>query len=73
MSNTFVKFSNFVSQGGAFDSLFRPGRRVSVHSDCSRGRVFAPFEPCFRGLSGGWLRMKLIVALVERGAVDINL
>ena len=62
-----VKFSNFMSGGGAFDSLFCPEGRVFVHNDslfCPRGRVFAPFKSCPGGLSpGGWLWMKLIPAL----------
>ena len=42
----FVKFSNFMSQGGAFDSLFCTEGRVFVHSDCPGGRVFVPFKSC---------------------------
>ena len=38
----FVKFSNFMSWGGAFDSLFCPEGRGFVHSDCPRGRVLPP-------------------------------
>ena len=45
----FVKFSNFMAQGGAFDSLFCPEGRVFVHNDCPRGRVFAPFKSSPRG------------------------
>ena len=33
----FVKFSNFMSRGGAFDSLFCPEGRVFVHNDCPGG------------------------------------
>ena len=51
--DTFVKFSNFIPTGGAFDSLFCPERRASVHNDCPRGRVFAPFKSCPRGFSRG--------------------
>ena len=40
------EFSNFMSRGGAFDSLFCPGGRVFVHNYCPGGRVFAPFESC---------------------------
>ena len=67
----FVKFSNFMSRGGAFDSLFCPEGRVFVHNDCpgggrvfvhndcpGGGRVFAPFKSC----PGGWFWMKLIPA-----------
>ena len=42
----FVKFFNFMSRGGAFDSLFW----VFVHNDCPRGRVFAPFKSCPGGV-----------------------
>ena len=49
----FVKFSNFMSRGWAFDSLFCPEGRVFVHSDCPGGRVFAPFKSCPGGLSRG--------------------
>ena len=47
------EFSNFMSRGGAFDSLFCPGGRVFVHNYCPGGRVFAPFESCPGGLSRG--------------------
>ena len=49
----YVKFSNFMSWGWAFDSLFCPEGRVFVHNDCPRGRVFAPFKLCPGGLSRG--------------------
>ena len=55
--DTFVKFSNFVSLGGAFDSMFCPEGRVFVHNDCPEGRVFAPFKSC---PGGGWFWMKLM-------------
>ena len=42
----FVKFSNFMSRGGALDSIFCPEGRVFVHNDCPGGRVFAPFKSC---------------------------
>ena len=42
----FVKFSDFMSWGGAFDSLFCPEGRVFVHNDCPWGRVFAHFKSC---------------------------
>ena len=48
----FVKFSNFMSRGGAFDSLFCPEGRGFVHSDCPGGMVFAPFESCLGGGDG---------------------
>ena len=35
----FVKFSNFMSRGGAFDSIFCPEGRIFVHNDCLGGRV----------------------------------
>ena len=49
----FVKFSNFMSRGGAFDSLFCPERRVFVHNDRRRGRIFALFKSCPGDLSRG--------------------
>ena len=58
----FVKFSNFMSWGGAFDSLFRPEGRGIVHNYCPGGRVFAPFKSCPGGFSqGGWFWIKLIL------------
>ena len=50
--DTFVKFSNFMSRGGVFDSLFCPEGRVFVYSDCP-GEGFAPFKSCPWGLCGG--------------------
>ena len=38
----FVKFSNFMSRGGAFDSLLCAIGRIFVHNDCPQGRNFAP-------------------------------
>ena len=38
----FVKFSNFMSRGGAFDSLSCPEGRVFVHNDCPGGRFLLP-------------------------------
>ena len=65
--DTFVKFSNFMSRGGAFDSLYCPERRAFVQNDCPGGRVFAPFKSCPGGLSqGGWLWMKLIPVLPDQ-------
>ena len=59
----FVKFSNFMSRGGAFDSLFCPKGRVFVHNDCPRAKAFALFKSCPGGMSqGGWFWMKLIPA-----------
>ena len=55
-----VKFSNFISRGGAFDSLFCPEERVFVHNDCPGGKVF---ESC---PGEGWFWMKLIAALNKR-------
>ena len=43
---TFVKFYNFMSWGGAFDSLFCTGQGVVVHNDCHWGKGFCPFELC---------------------------
>ena len=42
-TDTFVKFSNFMSRGGAFDPLF-----------CPEGRIFAPFTSCPGGGGGEW-------------------
>ena len=43
----FVKFSNFMSRGGAFHSLLCPEGRVFVHNDCpGGGRVFVHFKSC---------------------------
>ena len=39
--DTFVKFSNFMSQGGAFDSLFCPEGKVFVQNDCPQGGGFS--------------------------------
>ena len=61
--DTFVKFSKFMSRGGAFDSLFCPEGRVFVHNDCPGG--FCPLRVLSCGLSLGerfW--MKLIAALM---------
>ena len=44
--DTFVKFSNFMPRGGAFDSLFCPEGTVFVHNDCPGERVFTPFKSC---------------------------
>ena len=38
----FVKFSNFMSWGRAFDSLFCLEGRVFVHNDCPRGAFLLP-------------------------------
>ena len=47
--DTFVKFSNFMSQEWAFESLFCPKGMVFVHNDCPRGMVFVRFKSCPRG------------------------
>ena len=46
--DTFVKFSNFMSRGWAFDSLFCPEGRVFVHNDCPGGGYLPPSShvPC---------------------------
>ena len=49
----FVKFSDLMSLGGTFDSLFCLEGRVFVHNDCLQGRVFAPFKPCPGDSPGG--------------------
>ena len=59
----FVKFSNFMSRGEAFDSLFCPEGRVFVHNDCPRGRDFAPFKSC-PGRGGGGVAMDEIDACI---------
>ena len=60
----FVKFSNFMSGGGAFDSLFCPEGRVFVHNDCPRGERFCSLQVVSWGfVPGGWFWMKLIPAL----------
>ena len=41
-----MKFSNFVSRGWGFDSLFCLKGRVFVHNDCPGRRIFAPFKSC---------------------------
>ena len=38
----FVKFSNFMSRGWGFDSLFYPEGRVFVHNDCPGGVFLLP-------------------------------
>ena len=52
-----MKCCNFMSWGGAFDSLFGPRGRVFVHNDCPRGRILPPSSRvpgvCPRGLSWG--------------------
>ena len=50
----FVKFSNFMSWGGAFDSLFCLEGRDFVYNDCPRGKVFSPFKSCLRGGGDGF-------------------
>ena len=58
----FVKFSNFMSRGGAFDSLFCSEGRDFVHK-IVLGRVLLPSSGvpgvCLRG---EWLWIKLIPA-----------
>ena len=67
VSNTFVKFSDFMSRGRAFDSLFLSPGRVVVQSDCPRGGF--PLRVVSRGsVQGGWLRMKLIAAFLDAAA-----
>ena len=41
-TDIFVKFSNSMSQGWGFDSLFCPEGRVFVHSDCLEGGLSLP-------------------------------
>ena len=52
LSNTFVKFSNFMFLGVVpVTHCSVPERENFVHSDCPRKRAFAPFESCPEGLS----------------------
>ena len=48
LKDTFVKFSNFTSRGGAFDSLFCPEGRAFVHNDCP-GEGFCPLRVASQG------------------------
>ena len=59
----FSKFSNFMSWGGAFDSLFCPEGRVFVHSDCLGGEGGEFLLPSSHVPGKAWLWMKLIPAL----------
>ena len=45
-----MKFSDFMSWGGAFDPLFCPEGRVFVHSDCPGRGAFALFKSCPGGM-----------------------
>ena len=62
----FVKFSNFISRGGAFDSMFCLKGRAFVHNDCPGGRVFAPFKSCPRGLSRGGVMDEIDTCITYR-------
>ena len=46
----FVEFSNFMSRGWGFDSLFCPEGRAFVPNDCPRGRAFSPVKSCPGGM-----------------------
>ena len=48
--DTSMKFSNSMSLGWAFDSLFCPKGRIFVHKVCPGGRVFALFKLCPGGM-----------------------
>ena len=50
----FVKFSNFMSRGGAFDSLFLPEGRAFVHNDCSEGEGFCSLQVVSRWFVPGY-------------------
>ena len=52
--DTFVKFSNFMSQGWGFWFPVLSRGEGFVHNDCPGGRVFAPFKSCPRGDGFGW-------------------
>ena len=58
--DTFVKFSNYMSGGGAFDSLFCPEGRVFVQNDCPRGEGVCSLQVVSQGV---WFWIKLILAL----------
>ena len=47
--DTFVKFSNFMSGGGAVDSLFCPEGSVFVHNDCPGGGLLLSSSRARRG------------------------
>ena len=63
----FVKFSNFMSRGGAFDSLFCPEGRDFVHSDCPGGRVLLPSSGARGFISGGAMVMDKIYTCISTG------
>ena len=50
--DTFVKFSNFMSQAWGFHFLFHPKGSVFIHNDCPGETVFASFKSCPRGGGG---------------------
>ena len=53
----FVKFSNFMSRGGDFDSLFCPEGRVFVHNDCPIGGFCSIQVVSLRFVPGGGMVM----------------
>ena len=54
-----MKFYNFMSHDGTFDSLLCPEGRIFVHNDCP-GEGFSSLQVVSRG---AWFWMKLIPAL----------
>ena len=57
--DTFVKFSNCMSQGWGFWLPVLSRGEGILHNDCLKGRVSAPLKSCPGGLSrGGWFWMK---------------
>ena len=65
--DTLVKFSDIMSRGRAFDSLFCPEGRVFVHTVCPGGRVFAPFKSRLGGLftSGGMVLDEIDTCVIQ--------
>ena len=46
----FVKLSNIMSLGRAFDSLFSPEEKGFLHNDCPRERAFPPWNRVLGGM-----------------------
>ena len=71
-----MKFSNFMSRGWDFASLFCPEGRDFVHNDqClgGGGEVFTPFESCTGGcLVGGGVVLDEIDTINRNSTVNID-